>query len=506
MGLEVAKEEFKRYLFVNTKEFKSICDLYCIEYEIANSFIKIEKDKLDLNIIQVDKIKVVKEEAYVQSAKVLNDKKIKIEAAVEKEKQSSIYYLHGNMSAGYITETLNVLAKKINKNIIFSVPHLIDPGLERAHSKKQVLENIRDNETLYIFSYGPWSEGIGESRFEVGNFSTTLFGMSTTTADRVPVPKDSFEIIMDNDGRSICTMHHSKNVFFIPIDICHDDNSTSRKIFKKIIDLIDYNIHFDASAELKKRKEELEKNKEIARGKFVNTIMNSSKSISRSLGGEASAVQTDITRLKMELTKKIERLEDIAKELLLIKSGDLEKEKINTMYDILYKNEKIHFIETEGNIIKVITKKLYFMDERTRIKHYAGVFSIKLDMNMSTGGKPEIINLHFKIDGHSSGMQAPHIFPGGAPCMGNLEKQLPFFLTAYEIDMAVGLLINFIESINQSDGAGKLGYRWPIALYELQSEETQRKYKNTSEIQKMIYDFYGEKRTGLEESLKPFIQ
>ena len=501
-------KEFKRYVFNNSTKLKKVFDLYYIEYTSNDLFLTVEKEKMNSDIINIKKVNIVEDSAYVEEAEVLNDKKIKIEPAVEKAKETTIQAFNGDMSKAYIRETLNVLAKKVNKNIVFCVPHTNSPYDDQVPNKAKVLEDIQKNDILYVFSYGPWVDDDNEytDRFDSGIFNTTLFGISATTGDRLAVPKEGFEILMDTDGRNICTMHHSRNVFFIPVDICHDDNFTSRKLFKKIIDLIDYSIHFDASAELKKRKEELEKNKEIARGKFVNTIMNSSKSVSRSLGGEASNVQADITKLKAELVNKIERLEDIAKELLLIKSGDVEREKINTMYDILYKNEKIHFIETEGNIIKAITKKLYFTDEKTGIKHYAGVFSIKLDMNMSAGGKPEIINLHFKIDGYSSGMQAPHIFPGGAPCMGNLEKQLPFFLMAYEIDMAVGLLINFIESINQSDGAGKLGYRWPIALYDNQSEETKRKYKSTLDIQKSVHEFYGERRTGLEESLKPFIQ
>jgi hypothetical protein len=64
-------------------------------------------------------------------------------------------------------------------------------------------------------------------------------------------------------------------------------------------------------------------------------------------------------------------------------------------------------------------------------------------------------------------MNAPHVFPGGKPCWGNMEGKMEKLIKQRDFVGAIVLAIAFIQSCDPNDSAGK-----DIRLYPWVSART----------------------------------
>ncbi|MCK5085666.1 hypothetical protein KAK05_03070, partial [Candidatus Parcubacteria bacterium] len=150
---------------------------------------------------------------------------------------------------------------------------------------------------------------------------------------------------------------------------------------------------------------------------------------------------------------------------LLENFGDLrnnELEKYALEFDKLMGSRGVTNIEVDDKKIKVFTDTLYCTDPRTDILHEIGEFRIEISFN----GKEDCVrwfNLTRNIDGNKSNMQAPHVFKNGKACLGNAAEIFPELIANFEFAAVALVAIQFIESVNTDDSAGKHIDSWPIA-------------------------------------------
>ena len=119
-------------------------------------------------------------------------------------------------------------------------------------------------------------------------------------------------------------------------------------------------------------------------------------------------------------------------------------------------------IEVDDKKIKVFTDTLYCTDPRTDILHEIGEFRIEISFN----GKEDCVrwfNLTRDINGNMPDMQAPHVFKNGKACLGNAAEIFPELIANFEFAAVALVAIQFIESVNTDDSAGKHIDSWPIA-------------------------------------------
>lgn len=105
------------------------------------------------------------------------------------------------------------------------------------------------------------------------------------------------------------------------------------------------------------------------------------------------------------------------------------------------------------------TRELIAQDERTGAYHLVGKMRIDIDMG---SGAVKFSNLDRRVDAMNQGMQAAHIYSDGRPCLGSFADTIPEFVARADWVGFIEAAIQFVESANTRDPAGKYVCRWPF--------------------------------------------
>ena len=130
-------------------------------------------------------------------------------------------------------------------------------------------------------------------------------------------------------------------------------------------------------------------------------------------------------------------------------------------FDKLRSMKKVIKVEVGSSNIVIYTKTLYCKHPNTKRIHEIGKF--KITIPTTNGGSVKWENLTRRVDGHQSKQMAPHIWEDGSACLGNTQQVFPELIAQYEFSTVAMIAIEFVESVNISDGAGKHLGNWPIA-------------------------------------------
>ncbi|HYD93182.1 MAG TPA: hypothetical protein VEB18_01850 [Candidatus Paceibacterota bacterium] len=148
--------------------------------------------------------------------------------------------------------------------------------------------------------------------------------------------------------------------------------------------------------------------------------------------------------------RKLEQLEAV---------GPSTFETYGLEFDRLVEIPKIRDVRVDNGVIKVFTDILYCVDPRTSIRHEIGAFRIDISIH----GSVQWHNLTRKVDGYKGQMNAPHIWNNGTACLGNMAEIIPDLIGRYEFAALAMVCIQFVESVNVDDPAGKMISNWPVA-------------------------------------------
>lgn len=187
-------------------------------------------------------------------------------------------------------------------------------------------------------------------------------------------------------------------------------------------------------------------------GRFDAIIGESRKAIERN-PQQVRELQQSIVKLIRETgeaQKRVQQMEGSRAEAMAAYAKEFDK---------LLTVPKIVDVRVADNTIRVFTEILYCVDPRSKKRHEIGAFRIELGVN----GKVHWFNLTRRVDGYKGGMQAPHVFPSGEACLGNMEEVIPQLVANYEFAALAMVAIQFIENVNVDDPAGRCVNQWPIA-------------------------------------------
>lgn len=173
------------------------------------------------------------------------------------------------------------------------------------------------------------------------------------------------------------------------------------------------------------------------------------------------------------LSRKISRNQ----QLLIVyeqNTGSHEADKFIASLDKLKNMDKVKraYADTRVNIE---TEMLYCEDPRTGILHEIGEFVISISPMGDSDNIVKWTNLTHSISAYESGMQAPHVFARGNACFGNIGENLINLVAELELEFAFQIAIQFIESVNTDDSAGRHIDKWPVAPVPMQKPDV--KYK-----------------------------
>jgi hypothetical protein len=178
-------------------------------------------------------------------------------------------------------------------------------------------------------------------------------------------------------------------------------------------------------------------------------------------GNSAAAVsehKARIADLRKQLATNIAAARAKERKLLMDESVDLEE--FGLEYEDLMKVKSVKDVKVERDTIVILTDVLNCRDERTNAYHEIGAFKIELPMN---GNQPRWTNLTRRVTGMKEGMHAPHVWDNGHACLGNTSDIFPKLFAQRQWSIAAQLAIEFVQSANTADAAGKHVNRWPLA-------------------------------------------
>ncbi len=142
----------------------------------------------------------------------------------------------------------------------------------------------------------------------------------------------------------------------------------------------------------------------------------------------------------------------------LLKHESLSLDRFGVEYDNLLRVPKVTDVKVEGGEIRVFTKTLYCKDGHGQWREI-GAFQIALNPKEKS---PRWHNLTRQVNAFKPGMQAPHVWPAGNACLGNTVTTFETLFNAQQWAIAAALAIEFVESVNLGDPAGKYIGSWPL--------------------------------------------
>lgn len=194
-----------------------------------------------------------------------------------------------------------------------------------------------------------------------------------------------------------------------------------------------------------------EKKDELIKKIEENTILLTTTWL-RDLQNKESRYKDDITHLKLELKRAIDNLTFVMKQIEEIKDDkDTIAEKIIKDLDLILSCELIEDVFIENDLFKVYTKDLIITDDRGR-RYKGGNFEITIEMKKSCvtfKGSLKKQGFWSNKDPH------PHIAMSGEACLGNINSTVAELCSQNELYALVTILLDFLQSANTSDPAGK---------------------------------------------------
>jgi hypothetical protein len=197
---------------------------------------------------------------------------------------------------------------------------------------------------------------------------------------------------------------------------------------------------------------------------FIKVLADSRNDMLRDQKSKITSLRSDIETRQKEIIDMTRSLsQNMASVEALEKDETWVHEKIHKEMTAMRRNKSVLRVEVVGDKVHALTKVLYCKDPRTDKWHEIGAFNITMNLRMGSGDMVTYRNLTRRVDAYESGMQAPHVFPRGNPCLGSISSTLPELIGQCEFSVALDLSIQFLQQVNTADVAGKHVDKWPIA-------------------------------------------
>ncbi len=200
-----------------------------------------------------------------------------------------------------------------------------------------------------------------------------------------------------------------------------------------------------------KKERERKKWLEISTRRFEKTVKNTRENIEQSRLAAEKAQREIVMQLRTEegLKRKLKQLESTREEVV---------ERYSLEHKNLLNLEHVTAVDVDEEKIIVDTDRLYI--EHGGKTYDLGNFKIYIYVD---AGQVRMHNLTRQIHGAGSNMHAPHVASDGRPCLGNLEEAIPQYIGQFEYSVVVMLCIQYLQTVNVQDMAGKYINNWPIA-------------------------------------------
>jgi len=137
-------------------------------------------------------------------------------------------------------------------------------------------------------------------------------------------------------------------------------------------------------------------------------------------------------------------------------------------FAMLQSNAKVANIRWRGDSLVVDTVPL-FASAKTRVNSRWANDDVEYDIGeftiiiSSARSHATCLNRTRRVTGLQPGMNHPHVYPDGHACLGSANETLPKLVSGFQWALAVALTIEFLESVNFPETAGRYIVEWPLS-------------------------------------------
>jgi hypothetical protein len=355
----------------------------------------------------------------------------------------------GEIKKEFINVAQSVLYDDLQRDIIISVPH-------------KNIATPKDDGKLHIWIWSQCDKScVAVDTYLPPNY---MWGIKVECRDPAYTPSFKGIPIFSDDGYVAAELVNGNNLY-IHHDICHHGFPREVTLFERLLKeakpvIMDWMINNDEAK---------------ARGLFQQKMMDtyvekSARRINESvdlLKDKEVRLREETRKLQIELANKTRELSTVEESLKAMNDKSYDpKDRFRQEFLSISKNEKIKSFFITDQTLTVLTNTLYCIDPRSKREHEIGEFKIVVFLDGPKDSSEDYIrfyNLTRRVDAHSEGMHAPHIFSNGKACLGNVSKEFPKLIGRSEYSVIIFLAIQFIESVNVNDGAGKHVDKWPLS-------------------------------------------
>lgn len=355
----------------------------------------------------------------------------------------SIEKWNGENPSAFKKVAQEVLTPIIKKNIIINVPH--------GHATKAISDG-----KFYIWI---WSSPSGEN-----NQSTPkeMWGLKVDCADKSFAPSGEGVAITDLNSWPIGEFVGNNNLY-IHHDICHLGTDRELEIFRHILQEAVVELTIPPKEKAERQKKLAEKKRVRSRQAYVNECSSRLQKSLEELGNKISNGNSKVQELQQNIVNAIRSVKESERQLEHLASyRGKTHELYGQEFDKLLTVKGVRDVNIGSGIITVFTDILNCVDPRSGKQHEIGAFRIEIYADGSDNGV-RWYNLTRQVEGHKKDMHAPHIFSDGKACLGSTQEIFPELIANYEFAAVAMLAIQFVESVNTDDSAGKHIDKWPIA-------------------------------------------
>ena len=328
-----------------------------------------------------------------------------------------------------------------------------------------------------------------------------------------PDYKDT-ECVFEKNDIPIAIFDKARNIIYFTFLTSFTRIERTKKVLNLILETLDFFSKqypgvfcFKESEQNNNENQIQEKNKKIF-GETLKSFYNKKK----------TELISDIDYYKRELQSYTKNLKAYNKKIKLL-NEDLEAIENKTLNDILLDNVYVDEVKNDGSIVHILTKDLFIthfdkqrynelidkkhwvssdlkydnrkkMESDKEYKFYLGKFDIEINLNNMN---VKFFNLNNKRRSYwGKNCNAPHVDEDGKACLGDLSELMGYAISNNDLYLLIDLCIQYLQSVNLSDLAGKYVISWDLYIEDGDSlinyetgekfEQTQISYKNIEEL------------------------
>jgi len=365
---------------------------------------------------------------------------------------------NGKQSEEFAQITEQVLLPVVRKDVFLHVPH------------KRTRLPVDSNFHIWIWSAASDSASIKPP--------AEMWEVKVDCRDPGFTPSGQGIEICDDSGWPVAEIVGGNNLYIFH-DICHHGGDSELAIYRRLLEEVVAELTLTPEEKAKRQRKLKEEKRRRSRELYIQEC---SKRFRKTLEGTREKIsegECEIEELQKRLVRKIREVNGARRKLEQLQScqgGELEK--YGKEFDKLLEVPKVRDVQVVSGVIKVFTDTLYCTDSRTKRIHEIGRFRIEIYTDGANNGV-RWFNLTRKVyeNGFNEKCNAPHVNGAGKACWGNTAEIFAELIANYEFAAVAMVAIQFVETVNVEDSAGKCIDRWPLAPLKMQPPEVQEELK-----------------------------